>query len=93
MFSKSVGHSVTYKVYNEATGALLFRSHLRKVDRGADINNRVMRVERVDKCLIIFCFCVASTFYLFSAERAFPSSLPLLFVVVFSVPPLERLSC
>ena len=51
VFSKSIGHSVTYKVYNEATGALLFRSHLRKVDRGADINNRVMRVERVDKCL------------------------------------------
>ena len=40
-FSESVGHSITYKVYNEATGALLYRSHLRKIDHGADINSRV----------------------------------------------------
>lgn len=40
-FSESVGHSITYKVYNEETGALLYRSHLRKINRGADINSRV----------------------------------------------------
>ena len=40
-FSETVGNAITYKVYNEATGALLYRSHLRKVVRGADVNSRV----------------------------------------------------
>jgi len=40
-FSESVGHSVTYKVWNEETQQVLIRSGLRKVTRGSDVNNRI----------------------------------------------------
>ena len=40
-FSESVGHSVTFKVFNEATNTVLFRSGVRKITRGSDVNNRI----------------------------------------------------
>ena len=40
-FSESVGHSITFKVYNEATNSVLFRSGVRKVIKGSDVNNRI----------------------------------------------------
>ena len=40
-FSESVGHSITFKVYNEAKNSVLFRSGVRKVTRGSDVNNRI----------------------------------------------------
>jgi hypothetical protein len=38
-FSESIGHSATYKVFNEDTGQILFRSCLRKVDPATDVLN------------------------------------------------------
>ena len=40
-FSESVGHSITFKVYNEDRNTVLFRSGVRKIIRGSDVNNRI----------------------------------------------------
>ena len=40
-FSESVGHSITFKVWNEVTHSVLFRSGVRKVIKGLDVNNRI----------------------------------------------------
>ena len=39
-YSNTVGHSLTFKVYNEKTNALLFRSCVKKMNNERDINRK-----------------------------------------------------
>ena len=41
-FAEDVGHSCTYIVFNEETMKVLYRSALKKIQRGSDVNSRVL---------------------------------------------------